>query len=205
MKYLLLFFLILIFSFSAYCQDSLKRSNPVIYGESVYGISFGKTGGLTGGGQLNYQFKKNLISIKYTGRLKLKSQLEMITPVTAFPIIEERNSSNEFSALYGLRFLETGQAFNFSLGISETILREVFKDEEQTKYSKIQHYLGVPYELSMNFFKSKRDRFKLYNFFPIGPKTAFGGGVGVKIFGNISKFTTHGLAVSYSLGYHKKY
>lgn len=78
------------FSLNIHSQD--KEGNPpIIYGEIIFGGG-GKINGNAGilkGGEINYQYKNALFSIRYLENLQLESDVLFLTPVTPFPILRE--------------------------------------------------------------------------------------------------------------------
>jgi len=185
--------------------QTVKSGNPIVFAEAIFGGSKGKAGGLTGGGELNYQIRRSLISVRLIGSIKLSSRTIMLSPVTPIPIIESKSNSEEFSALYGLRFVNKGRALSLSLGLSHNSFTQWHRDTNNQRFKSESVYLGVPFEFNINWFKPQKKRFRIYGLIPIGQPTALGGSLGFKVFGNISRNSYAGIGVRYGLGYHRKY
>jgi hypothetical protein len=97
--------------------------------------------------------------------------------------------TRETAFLYGFREVEKGGAWNASVGIS--INQHVKTDYTQNEPQVVSnhYYIGLPYEFSAKLFKAKKDN--------------FGGSIGFKCFGNFSKRSYYGFAISYGLGIHR--
>ncbi|HXI00060.1 MAG TPA: hypothetical protein VNI52_07305 [Sphingobacteriaceae bacterium] len=182
-----------------------KKENPIVFAESFLGVSAGRAGGLSYGTELNYQIKKSFFTVRqvYSHRLTLKPV--MLTPITPFVIINGIYNSEEYSALYGLRFINIRQSLNISFGVSRNSYREIYNFENNQQTEKVTTYTGVPYEVNIKWFKEEKRIFKIYGIIPVGKPTAFGSGVGVKLFGNISKNSYVGIGLACGYGFHKKY
>ena len=196
---------ILLFSVTtvtALCQD-VKNSNPILFADLLIGHSWGKSGGFSGGAALNFQSYRNLFTIRYVGTTKIHS--EVLSPFLPIPLFDEKSNLNETSALYGWRFIKTASAFSFSLGCSYNAFTEQVPDTNNQKMKIRSYYAGVPFEANVKWFKAKKERFRIYGIIPVGQPTSFGGSIGFKVFGNISKNSYGGLSLVYGLGFHKKY
>lgn len=169
------------------------------------GGSKGKAGGFSGGGELNYQVGRSLFSARVVGNLKLGAKAINLSPFTAIPTIDRKSASEEYSALYGLRVVRNGHSLSVSTGISHNSFTEWHQDESNESFKVSSSYAGVPFELNVKWFKAEKRRFRIYGLIPVGKKTSFGGSLGFKLFGNISKHSYAGLGATYGLGYHKKY
>jgi hypothetical protein len=203
MKKLLFVFLIIAMpKFPAFGQPE-KKPNPVLYYEGLLGHSWGESGGFSLGAQLNYQTNKNLFTLRYNATIRM--HWEISNPFVPIPIARAVSDLEEYSFLYGFRFIHDGISFSPSVGLSHNVLSRYLKDENLQNYTEISKYLGVPYEINVKFFKNQKQRYRLYHIIPVGKPTAFGKSIGFKIFGNFSKTRYGGFGVTYGYGYHKVY
>jgi hypothetical protein len=197
MKKLLFVFLIIAMpKFPAFGQPE-KKPNPVLYYEGLLGHSWGESGGFSGGAQLNYQTNKNLLTLRYNGTIKMRWE--------SFFKPEPVRELEEFSFLYGFRYINGGISFSPSVGLSYNVFSRYLKDENLQEYTEITRYLGVPYEINVKFFKGKKKPYHIYSVIPVGPPTAFGRSIGFKIFGNFSKTRYGGFGLTFGYGLHKVY
>ena len=169
-------------------------SNPILYFEIPVGIAKQEGRSLLLGAELNYQVQKNLFSIRYLGLFEFKSFFLFI-PLNV-------KTTNEYALLFGKRYINQGEAFSFSGGIS--ILNE------QGNIGDLQYntgnYFGFPVEVNYTFFNNEKERYRIiYGLIPIGKPTAFGRSIGFKLVGNISKSSFIGFGLNLGFGWHKKY
>jgi hypothetical protein len=203
MKKFLLFFLLIFNLLNAYGQtekDSIvKKNNPIIYADAFLGLSRSSIEGFGGGLSLSFQNKNDLFTVKFASFIEIREvDLFIIFPVSSSSIVND-----EFSLMYGKRYVEDGFAYHFSGGISYNSLRD--KDDNLNRDITV-NYIGVPIEVGVSWFKSKKDRFRVfYGLIPVGKPTAFGRSFGVKMYANFTKRTCFGIGLSFGLGYHKKY
>lgn len=191
----LLIIFILMLSNSIYAQETnenqvKEKSNPIIYGEFFGGFVGMKHFGFAGGGELNYQYKKSLFTLRYsheTGYVKKDS-------VFAFKNVED---NDEYAVLYGRRWLRNSHSFSISAGISSNNLKLAHKDSDDTYYYQYKRFYGVPFEANFKWFKPKRKSNLILN--AITPS------VGLKVFGSISKNTFVGVGLILGLGLNKEY
>lgn len=109
----------------------------------------------------------------------------------------------EVALLYGLRTIEENHAYSFSLGVSYS---GYYQNYDKNVNNNINYdYVGVPFEANIKWFKEEKRRFRIYGLIPVGKPTAFGGAIGFKLFGNISRQTYAGIGLTYGLGFHKVY
>lgn len=210
MKKLLFLFLfsITVVSQEVVINDSIRRTNPVIFIESFAGFG-GSNGNLIGslGGSLNYQFnKKDLLTTRFISNASFGSSYIQTSPFTVIPFLVKTEKQQELALLYGKRFTFDNYSVSLSTGIS--IIRRDFFRENVTYFEEVtEEYYGVPFEINIKFFKSKKSRFRAYyGIIPIGKKRiSFGRSVGLKIIGNASKSGYVGFGVTYGFGWHKKY
>jgi hypothetical protein len=151
---------------------------------------------------LNYQLKRNLFTVRCTGTAKFN--VDIISPLVPLPYPSLNSSLDEVALLYGQRFINNGHAYSISLGASYNHFR-IYDKSTSARYDINSEYIGLPFEANIKWFKSVKKRFKIYGLIPVGKPTAFGGSIGFKFFGNISKQSYAGIGLSYGLGYHKVY
>lgn len=188
--------------------DSLSTTNPILFAEI-----FGGGGGSNNGGvwlwglNLNYQFnKKDVLTARYSGLAVGKRENVMLGPFAAIPVFVRRESQEEFALLYGKRWIDGNFSVTISTGISY-VERDYYQETEDYYEKLREDYFGVPFEVSIKWFKSKKSRFRAYyGIIPIGKKkVSFGRSFGFKFTGNIAKTTYLGFGISYGFGWHKKY
>jgi hypothetical protein len=178
-KTLLFSFLFLMsfsFVFSQEKQDSLRvKINPIFF----TGINLGYvTVGLKGyhaSFDINYQLKNNLVTFKYATITDLKIGVLLFVP---FPKIN--SATEQFSLLFGKRYVLDGFSYHFSGGIS-------YNSSHDRKTDKRYHYFGFPIEIGTHWFHSKKKRFRIfYGLIPVGKPTEFGSSFGIKLHANIA-------------------
>jgi hypothetical protein len=188
------------FSFTIAQQnpDSINvKKNPIVFGDFLVGYSnTGKTS-VTVGVNVNYQSKNNL----YTFRTSQTTSIDKIDWFLFIPISVVSNTTTEYAALYGKRYIEDGMSYHFSGGISYNINEDVNGD-----IKKRETFAGFPLEIGMSFFKTNKERFRvLYGLIPVGKPTSFGRSFGFKLYANIAKRSYVGLGLTFGLGWHKIY
>ena len=81
-------------------QDTIIKSNPIIFTETFLGLSKGRAGGLGLGVEASYQIKSNLISVRYIGNIKIDDNGGS-SAFVYIPSFHTRSTAEEFSILYG--------------------------------------------------------------------------------------------------------
>lgn len=183
--------------------QTISKANPVIFSELLIGHSEGKTGGFTGGAALNYQKDKSLLTARFLATVKLK--LSFLNPFIPIPAIDQKSDLEEFSLLYGRRFIKDSKAFSFSLGPSYNIFTEVLIDSGFRRYEKISKYPGASFEANIKWFKKEKNRYRIYGLIPVGKPTGFGNGIGFKISGSLARESYAGIGITFGFGFHKIY
>lgn len=200
-NFFLLAAILLILQNVVFGQTSEKQ-NPVLFVDETIGGAFGDAGGLALGLGIHYQVKRNLFTARYTGTAKFG--IEILDPFIPLPYPSLNSSLNEVALLYGQRFIDNGHAYSISLGASYNHYK-LFNRKNDPSYDINMEYMGLPFEANIKWFKSSKKRFRIYGLIPVGKPTAFGGSIGFKIFGNISRQSYAGVGLSYGLGFHKVY
>ncbi len=205
---IVLFLLISFYSLNIYSQEKKEGDQPIIFGEIIFGGA-GRINGNSGilmGGELNYQYKNSLFSIRYIENSQLESDVLFLTPVTPFPILKEKHFNKETGLLYGKRWIYGGSSLSVSGGISLNTFTSNLTDENNDNYRSKENYLGFPFEVNFKWFKSEKKRYRiLYGLIPVGNPTSFGDSFGFKLIGNISRNSFVGLGIVAGLGIHKDY
>ena len=183
-------------------SQTSEKQNPVLFVDETLGGAFGDAGGLALGLGIHYQVKRNLFTARYTGTANFS--VGILDPLIPLPYPLLNSSLDEIALLYGQRFIDNGHAYGISLGASYNHYR-VFNKKNDSPYDVNSKYIGLPFEANIKWFKSVKKRFRIYGLIPVGKPTAFGGSIGFKFFGNISKQSYAGIGLSYGLGYHKVY
>src|SRR5258708_24807821 len=83
--------------------QTVKKENPILFGETIFGVSSGYTGGFTVGLDISYQVRRNLYTVRYSDNSKFSLNLISFSPVNALPLIDIYSYLDEFSILYGYR------------------------------------------------------------------------------------------------------
>ena len=197
-KLLLLVFLFLL-EINCWSQD---QTNSVVYAELFSGYSGGSSSGWNAGIELNYQDKNNLITARYLALVQLKH----VNNYFFVPYYTTVDQINEFALLYGKRYVYDGHALSFSAGVSYVNREFLINKDYKYPIYDTQQSIGLPFEVNIQWFKRKKQRFRLaYGLIPVGKPTGFGRSIGFKLYGDISKTTFVGLGITFGLGFHKKY
>lgn len=195
--------LILIFCFAFSKIQAQEKTNPIIYFDGNLGFAGGNSSGFMIGGSLNYQKKENLFTLRTTQFSN--SKLEYASPFLPLPYLDTKEIITEYGILVGKRYIHNNKAWSFSVGLA-TIEREIKKvDKNNNYYFDSSHAIGFPFQIDINWFKSKKEPYRIYGVIPVTKKTSFGNSIGFKFIGNVSKTTFVGLGVSLGIGYHKEY
>jgi len=203
-KALLILFVCFYFTNVFTQENKEKKSNPIIFVDITLGYSFVNTGVLMG--TINYQTKNNLFTYRFSELSHITNFSEawaFIIPIyPLFTLVLSPIKSKEYAFLYGKRYINNGFSYSFSGGVS------YIKHTDFPKYNNSvfeQSFIGFPFEANIKWFKSEKRRFFLFGVFPIGKPFGFGGGIGFKLFGNLSKHPYIGLGITLGLGYYKNY
>jgi hypothetical protein len=185
---------------NGFCQNEEKK-NPVIFFDEFIGVAFGNAGGLGAGFGLNYQVNRNFFTARVLGTVRFG--VDVLAPLVPLPFPYVKNSMGEAALLYGIRNIEKNKSYSFSLGVSYS---GYYRNDDKYMDTEIKYdYFGVPFEANFKWFKREKKPFRIYGLLPVGNPTSFGGSIGFKLFGNISKQSYAGIGLSYGLGFHKVY
>lgn len=205
---IILLLLITFYSINIHSQEKKEDNLPILFGEVLFGGAgrINGNGGILIGGELNYQYKKDLFSLRYIHNSQVQSDVLFLTPVTPFPILREKQINKETGLLYGKRWIYGSSSLSISGGISLNNYLNNLTDENNRNYRTTENYVGFPFEVNYKWFKSEKKRYRiLYGLIPVGKPTSFGRNFGFKLIGNISKNSFIGLGIVAGLGVHKKY
>jgi hypothetical protein len=142
---ILLITCLLSFHEALYSQTQEKQ-NPVIFLEETLGGTFGDAGGIAVGIGLNYQVKRNLFTVRYTGTAKFN--IDIISPLVPLPYPSLNSSLDEVGLLYGQRFINNGHAYSISLGVSYNHFR-IYDKSTSARYDVNSEYIGLPFEANI--------------------------------------------------------
>ncbi|MFD1601485.1 hypothetical protein ACFSJW_15690 [Flavobacterium artemisiae] len=169
-----------------------EKTNPIIYAEAFGGFSCMDYFGFAGGGEVNYQYKKSLFTLRYshlTGYVQRDS-------VFSF---HNAQDNDEYAVMYGRRWIKNSHSFSISTGISSNNLKTTIRDFDNNRNFRYERYYAVPFEVNFKWFKPKRKRKSNLVLNAITPS------VGLKIYGAISKNTFAGVGLTIGLGLNKEY
>jgi len=195
---------IFLFSLSLFGQDSLKKTNPIIFGDIGFGIPVSGIDGIQFNSSLNYQYKKSLFTLRIVAVQSFTVAAAELTPITFFPYFKDAGHLTEESILYGWRFAQDGHSYSISAGISDND-RVIVYYTNKIKHQLEYRYAGLPFEMNVLWFKARKQKYHLYYLIPVGKPTAFGHSFGFKLSGNISQHSYMSLGMVFGLGLHKEY
>ena len=179
-----------------------QKTNPILYFEGIVGYAGGNLSGFTLGGELNFQHKNDLFTVRIQNHSDADTKFLAFFP---FNLLFSKVNIDEYSLLYGKRFVDNNKSYSISAGLSNNIKHERI-NENNEHYWTNERYIGFPFELNIKWFKEKKERFRvLYGTIPVGKETSFGRSIGFKLYGNVAKTSYIGIALNIGLGWHKKY
>lgn len=196
--------LTLLFALNSFGQDSLKKTNPIIF--LGYALSLPRNqSGIQGNVDLNYQVKRSLYTVRFVGAAYFDIGTVAISPVNYFPTISNKGGLEEYGVLYGRRFITDGHSFSFSAGLSfnDRTGFEAGPNNQPRPYES--YYAGLPFEVTWLTFKAKKRKYHIYGIIPVGKPTGLGHTVGLKLSGNVSQHSYLSLGIVMGIGYHKQY
>jgi hypothetical protein len=208
MKFKLLYLaLLLALPASVFAQDSLRigkpGTNPIIFAEGSFGYSGGNTNGWTAIASLNYQYKNDLFTFRSLSLVHY-SWGAIQAGFVIIPLPRRTENVDEFSILYGKRYIYDNKSISFSVGIGTIKDRKLIVDADNYYWTE-ERSIGVPFEFNIKWFKREKKPFRIYWIVPVGPPMAFGGSIGFKLSGTIAKTNYIGVGMTYSYGWHKNY
>jgi len=156
-------------------------TNPIGFLEIFVGPYGGENKGIFLGSEINYQWNKNLMTIRYSS-LQESGDSKLLRQTT-------NANTDELAILYGLRKINNSHSLSGSAGLSYNVYKSNSRNENIGTKDK---YIGLALEANIKWFKYKTD-------------SPFNVGFGLKLSGNISKRSYVGLSTVLSLGWHKIY
>jgi hypothetical protein len=203
----LLFFCLQLFGQEKTPNDSLLQTNPIIFAE-IFGAVGGGTYGsaLMLGYTLNYQLNRNdLLTFRSTA-IAVGKREDVVIGYVAFPAFLSKEVLDEYAFMYGKRWID--ESFSVSISSGFTYVNRYYYEKTEGTYEKFHDdYIGLPFDVSVKWFKSKKSRFRAYyGIIPIGKrKVAFGRSFGFKLTGTVARSSYFGIGISYGFGVHKRY
>ena len=184
--------------------DSIKiKTNPIVFAEMFGGFANGASRGWAGGGSINYQYQNNLFTIRRLTFDEVRYEGTFII----IPIFTNVAKTDDYALMYGRRSIDRNSSFSYSAGISIVKYRSL--DEVNSTQNNLNHieqsFIGFPLECNVKWFKSKKEKYRIYGLIPVGRPTALGNSFGFKAFATISKRSFVGIALIFGIGYHKNY
>jgi hypothetical protein len=188
-------------SFAAFSQE---KTNPIVFLDLNIGYVWGGSSGFINGTSLNYQVKDNLFTIRTTQLID--SNLDVLSPYLPLPVFEVKETLMEYGLLYGKRYVYDNKSLSFSAGIA-LVERQLCSNVEgvSSDFLEKTNSIGFPFEVNIKWFKSDKEKYRIYGIVPVGKATSFGNSFGFKLIGNISKTSYVGIELSFGLGFHKAY
>ncbi|GAA4319670.1 hypothetical protein GCM10023149_18520 [Mucilaginibacter gynuensis] len=119
--------------------------------------------------------------------------------------LKSKNILAEIGLLYGKRLIKDGHAISFSAGVSYNHAQLGSLQADDLYNTQYSNYPGLPFEFNISWFKSHKKKYKIYWLIPVGRPTGFGGSLGFKLSGNVSKYSYVALGMVIGMGYHKHY
>ncbi|RFZ90427.1 hypothetical protein D0C36_21790 [Mucilaginibacter conchicola] len=211
MKILIVIIALIASAFCLYAQDTIQskidtnglkiqvNTNPIIFAD--LGFLAGRDVMLSS--SINYQYKRNLFILRGIATKGGTERVDMLpTPAV---VLKNNSTMREVALLYGQRFIKNGVSFSASLGISSNSAHTFYKTPLGAYANVTNYYVGMPYEFTFMWFRSKKRPFKLLFLIPVGKPSGFGPSLGLKFAGSISKYSFFSGGLVYGIGYHKAY
>lgn len=198
MKHIFLFTAcILVYAPRVFGQDSLK-TNPIIYSDFSITPITSVDGGMLADAGFNYQTGKSLFTLRLTGI----GHMDIMTP---YPNFGTRYTYAQGALLYGRRVISGGHSFSFSAGLAPVMQIATTNHGELPVTQTRSHYIGLPFEANLLWFKGKKRRSRIYGIIPYGKPTGFSSSVGLAVAGNVSAHSFVSFGVVFGLGYFRGY
>ncbi|MDP5106991.1 MAG: hypothetical protein NWQ31_12570 [Polaribacter sp.] len=195
-------FLCLIFFSSIVGQEKIDsisvKTNQVVFANFSVIFSQNTPSLASIGFDLNYQYKNNLFTFRLIENYEIERARDFILLI--FPTDLITNNLSEYALLYGKRYIEEDFAYHFSAGFS---YNEFTRDDNGDVTTKT--FVGLPLQIGVNWFKAKKEKFRILDAIPVGKPTGFGRAIGLNLIATISKKSYVGLGLSFGLGWHKIY
>jgi len=152
-------------------------------------------------GSINYQTQNHLFTSRIVQNRTINAGIAGSFPIF-IPFAKLKSEANEYSLLYGRRYISDSSSFSFSGGISYSTYKE--RVESSNIFAK-HRFIGLPVEFNIKWFKSKKSKYRIYELIPVGKPSAIGNSSGFKFLANISENPYVGIGLTLGLGKHKIY
>ncbi len=179
-----------------------RKTNPVIFADFTVGGAGGSSKGIFINASLNYEFKKNLITARI-GAID-DYNVKTFSPAIPLPVFELQEEIQEYGLLYGRRIVWPNRAFSFSAGVSLNYRHVLQFENNEWGYDR-RYHAGIPFEVSIKWFKRNKSPYHIHCVLPVGPPTGLAHSFGFKLIGNVSTTTFVGVGLSWGWGWHKNY
>ncbi len=191
-------------AFTILCNSQEKKEgNKIFFVDFLVGGSTFSKGSVNSGYSVNYQNKKDLFTLKFNQSKKLENDAVLIIWFLPLTYLDTPRNSEEFSFLYGKRFIKNGFSYSSSIGISLLKHNTINQDYQEIINSKTS--FGIPLEFNVRWFRKNKRQNHILGFIPVGKETGFGSSTGLKVFATISKQSYIGLALNFGFGFYKNY
>lgn len=194
--------ILIVFTTLCYSQDK-KEGNKIFFMDFFIGGSTFSNGSVNSGFSVNYQNKEDLITFRASSSKKLEDDAAIIIWLLPIAYLSTPKNSQEYSFLYGKRFIKNDFSYSSSIGIS--LIKHNTIDPIFQEINHSESFLGLPLEFNVRWFRKDKKINKLFGLIPIGKETGFGSSSGLKLFATISKKSYIGLALNFGFGYYKNY
>lgn len=193
-----IYLIILLWCAIAYSQE---KTNPILFLDGSGGYAIGKIEGPLFTLGLHYQHNSNLFSLRY--QYVSGDDIGVLAPTPIYPLFNINESVNEYSALYGKRYVYDNSSLSLSLGAGYIQHKTLsLTNSRGFEYNK---NIGLPFEINFKWFKAQKAPYRIYGAIPVGNKTSFGNSFGFKLSGAVSKTSYIGIGLCFGIGYHKYY
>ena len=194
--------LLIVYTALCFSQEK-KEGNKIFFVDFFIGGSTYSNGNVNSGFSLNYQDNKDLFTFRISSSKKLEDDAVLIFWFLPFSYSATPKNSQEYSFLYGKRFIKNNFSFSSSIGLS--VIKHNTIDPIFQEIGFSESAIGLPLEVNIRWFRGGKEKNKLFGIFPISKETGFGSSSGLKLFATISKKSYIGLALNFGFGYYKNY
>ncbi|WP_347173552.1 hypothetical protein [Polaribacter uvawellassae] len=202
MKKKTLTIIFIVFTVFCYSQDK-KEGNKIFFVDFFVGGSTYSNGNVNSGLSINFQNNKDLFTFRTSNSKKLQDNATVIFWLLPFSFSATPKNSQEYSFLYGKRFIKNDFSYSTSIGVS--LIKHNTIDPIFQEIGSSESTLGIPLEFNLRWFRGDKKANKLLGLIPISKETGFGASSGLKLFATISKKSYVGLALNFGFGYYKDY
>ena len=179
-------------------QDTVK-TNPIIYADAGLGIAAGDNSGILLNLGINYQVKKSLLTIR------ANAIGDNFPEKIVGPGPRRFSDLYEIGGLYGRRFIKNGHSLSFSAGLAFDDRPVAISTAGQVQQKFENRYPAVPFEINMLWFRRNMQYNPLHRILKVNETWGYGGSIGVRLSGNVSRYSYVAIGVVAGLGVHKRY